>query len=69
MSKNTAVLGELLTKEELAERLRAPSIRLVEELMRSGKIPFLRLGHRTVRFDWPKVQAALARLQVDAIKG
>ena len=68
MSKNRDIFGELLTKEQLAERIHAPSTRLIDALMRSRKIPFLRLGHRTVRFDWLKVQAALARLEVNAIK-
>jgi hypothetical protein len=68
MSKNGVVFGELLTKEQLAERINAPSTKLVDELMRARKIPYLRLGHRTVRFDWPKVQVALARLEVGAIE-
>lgn len=67
MRTNEGVLGELLTKKELAVKINAPSTKLIDELMRSRKIPFLRLGHRTVRFDWEKVQAALARLEVHVV--
>src|SRR4051812_42841778 len=51
----------LLNKKQLAARL-ATSIPGVEFLMRRRKIPVIRLGHRTVRFSWEKVQAALAKL-------
>jgi hypothetical protein len=53
-----------LDKEQLRKRLSLPSKRGVDELMRTKRIPFLRLGHRTVRFDWPKVEKALARFEV-----
>ena len=58
---------ELIDKEELRCRLNLPSVRMVEELMRKRKIPFVRLGHRTVRFSWPKVLAAIAALEQRAI--
>jgi len=54
----------LLTKGELACRLGAKSVRLVDELVASGKIPVIRLGHRTVRFDWRDVRKALQALTV-----
>jgi hypothetical protein len=53
-----------LDKKQLRERLSLPSTRAVDELMRAKRIPFLRLGHRTVRFDWPKVEKAIARLEI-----
>jgi hypothetical protein len=53
-----------LDKEQLRKKLSLPSTRGVDELMRTKRIPFLRLGHRTVRFDWPKVEKALGRLEV-----
>jgi hypothetical protein len=40
---------------------------MVDELVRKRKIPYLRLGHRTLRFDWPKVQAALERFEVKEV--
>lgn len=58
----------LLTKQELAKKLNVSSIRVIEEMMRSRKIPFLKLSYRTVRFDWRKVQSALARLEVSEVK-
>ncbi len=58
---------QYLDKLQLAERLGLPSKRAVEELMRKRKIPYLTLGHRTVRFFWPAVERALARLEIKAV--
>ena len=57
----------LMTKEELRAALNLPSTRMVDELVRKRKIPVIRLGHRTVRFDVATVAAALARLERKAI--
>ena len=57
----------LLTKEQLRDALNLPSTRMVDELVRRRKIPVLRLGHRTLRFDLAKVQAALEKLELKAI--
>ena len=35
--------------------------------MRKRKIPYLTLGHRTVRFFWPAVEKALAKLEIKAV--
>jgi len=48
----------LQTAEELAVALSVP-IWKVRTLYRSGKIPHLKLGHRTVRFDFDAVMKAL----------
>jgi len=49
---------ELLTLEELAERLRLhPDT--ARGLYRRGIIPGLKLGHRTLRFEYSKVIEAL----------
>ena len=60
--------ADLIGKEELRCRLNLPSIRMVEELMRKRKIPYIRLGHRTVRFSWPKVLEAIAAFEHRAIE-
>ncbi|MGO8760714.1 MAG: hypothetical protein ACLQUS_01825 [Desulfobaccales bacterium] len=57
-----------MNKVELAAELGVTK-RGVEQLMRTRKIPFLVLGHRTVRFDWEKVQQALLRFEVKAVGG
>ena len=57
---------EYLNKKELAGRL-GVSRRGVEEMMRRRKIPFLALGHRTVRFHWPSVEKAIGKLEHKAI--
>jgi hypothetical protein len=57
----------LLTKEELRAALNLPSTRMVDELVRRRKIPVLRLGYRTLRFDLAKVEAALEKLELKAV--
>jgi excisionase family DNA binding protein len=61
-----AEVSRYLTKSELAAVL-GMTKRGVEELMYSRKIPFLALGHRTVRFEWEKVRKALARFEQRAV--
>ncbi len=51
----------LLNKKQLAALLQITK-RGVECLVARRKIPVIRLGHRSVRFAWPKVQAALSKL-------
>ena len=55
---------ELLTKEQLKERLNVPHVRIIEEMTRRRKIPVCRLGHKTLRYNWTQVQAALEKLTV-----
>ena len=55
-------LTRYLTKSELAGAL-GMTKRGVEGLMRRRKIPFLTLGHRTVRFHWPSVEKAIGKLE------
>lgn len=62
-----AVPPFLLTKEQLRSALQLDSARMVDELMRRRKIPFLKLGHRTVRFDLERVLAALEKLEVHEV--
>ena len=58
---------DLIDKKELRRRLNLPSVRMVEELMRKRKIPYLRLGHRTIRFSWSKVLEAISKFERRAI--
>jgi excisionase family DNA binding protein len=44
----------LLTKFDLSSRLRI-STRSVDEWMRKGRIPYLKIGGKTVRFRWHDV--------------
>ena len=54
----TPAPGDLLTIEELAERLRLhPDT--ARSLYRRHKIPGIKLGHRTLRFDYAHVLEAL----------
>jgi excisionase family DNA binding protein len=57
---------DYLNKSQLAERL-GVTRRVVEEMMRRRKIPYLSLGHRTVRFFWPTVERALSKFEHRAV--
>jgi hypothetical protein len=69
-SRHQNVLADesLLDKEKLRRRLGLKSVRGVDELIRRRKIPVIRLGHRTVRFSWPAVQAAISRFTIKEIQ-
>ena len=66
-SNTSAKAPELIDKEELRRILGLPSKAMVEQLMRKRKIPYIRLGYRTIRFSLPKVLAALERLEIRAV--
>ena len=53
----TANSDEILEKPETAKRLKI-STRTLDQWMRGGRIPFLKIG-KTVRFRWPDVVAHL----------
>ena len=59
-------MPELIDKKELADRL-GLKVRGIESLVKARRIPVLRITAKTVRFDWPRVQAALAGYEVKAI--
>jgi hypothetical protein len=50
--------GKLLTEEQLAHALETSAYN-VRHLRHRKKIPFIRLGHRSIRFDLVKVRKAL----------
>jgi len=56
-----------LTKEQLRQRLNLPSTRMIDYMMQRRMIPFLKLGKKTVRFDWNKVEAALGAYELKAV--
>jgi excisionase family DNA binding protein len=56
----------LIDKKELSRRLGC-SPRLVDDLVRRRKIPCIKLGYRTVRFHWLRVQEALAKFEVKEV--
>lgn len=58
---------KLLSKRELCEKLGLPSTRIIDEMMRRRRIPFIKMGHRTVRFDLSRVITALGRMEVMAV--
>ncbi len=57
----------LLHIQGLAAALPLP-VRAIRRLMTLRKIPFLRIGCRTIRFELPKVREALGQYEVKALK-
>lgn len=62
----TANSHDLLTKDELAKRLKLTR-RGIECLVSRRVIPVIRLSRRCSRFDWDKVKEALSRHEVREI--
>lgn len=52
--------GEYLDKSQLARRL-GISIRSVDNLVRSKRVPFVRLTGKLIRFPWSEVKQHLDR--------
>lgn len=59
--------SRLLDKEGLREALALPSTRMVDELVRRRRIPVIRLGYRTLRFNLADVEAALTKLTIKEV--
>jgi len=57
---------KLLDIKGLSECLGADAfpVRMIRSLKDAGKIPYLKLGHRTLRFNAEKVLKALERFEV-----
>jgi excisionase family DNA binding protein len=53
----------LLTKQALAPRLNC-SVRTVDEWMRKGKLPYIKVG-KSVRFRWADVMQKLSEFRVN----
>jgi hypothetical protein len=56
----------LINKAEVAKRIGLTQ-RGVDCLVKDRRIPVVRISRKTIRFDWPKVEAALAGYEVKAI--
>ncbi len=56
--KTAPAPGDLLTLDELAKRLQIHPV-TARGLYRRKKIPGLKIGHRTLRFEYAAVLAAL----------
>ena len=63
---NTRMKQSLLNIQQLSVEI-GPPVRSLRTWMHQGKIPFIRVGHRTVLFDPDKVREALNRLEVKAV--
>jgi excisionase family DNA binding protein len=54
---------KLLNIYELSEQL-GPPVRALRTWTHSRKIPFIKVGHRTMLFDPQKVRAALQKFEI-----
>ena len=59
-------MKRLLDTSELALELGRP-IRQIRTFVQTRKIPFLRVGHRSLLFDLGKVEKALQRFEIPAV--
>ena len=73
MSKQTAetktpnTTSGYLTIKQLSAAI-GMSIIEIRTLQNRRIIPFIKIGHRTLKFQLPKVQAALERFEVKAVE-
>ncbi len=61
----THISEKFLTIDELSAELGIP-VRSIRTLKQKRKIPFVKLGHRTLLFNPAKVSAALSKFEVRA---
>jgi ABC-type cobalamin/Fe3+-siderophores transport system ATPase subunit len=59
-------MSKLLNIFQIAEK-KGRSVREIRTLVQTGKIPYLRVGHRTIWFDEQKVDQALKRFEIKAV--
>jgi excisionase family DNA binding protein len=60
------MIEPLLSYEQLSAELGVP-VRSLRELVYAGVIPYLKLGHRTVKFQRSRVEKALAKREVKEV--
>jgi excisionase family DNA binding protein len=68
-SANEALAGieSLPCKRDLAKRY-GVSMRTVDRWVAERRVPYLKFGHRSVRFRWPAVEKALDKFLVREVK-
>jgi hypothetical protein len=65
---DTVALGEPLPmKGDLARHFRV-SVRTIDRWTLERKIPHIRLGRRCIRYQWPAVKKAVARMIIQEVK-
>jgi len=58
---------KLLDKNELKDALGLTSTRIIDQWVRSRRVSYYRLGHRTLKFSLPQVLADLAKFEIKAV--
>ncbi len=62
------MIKQLLTDQELAIELGTGfKRRTIASLRRAGKIPVIKIGYRTLRYDLDAVMAALSKREIKAV--
>jgi len=59
-------MRKLVDIEKLSKETGFP-IRTLRSFIAGGKIPFFKIGHRTMRFDPVKVEKALQRFEIKEV--
>jgi hypothetical protein len=67
MKDSITLISDYKLAQELSQRLDANiTPRSIALWRRSGKIPYVKLGYRTLRYDLDKVLAALTKREIKA---
>jgi excisionase family DNA binding protein len=67
IQRTSDIGSRLLTDKEVAEKLHV-SVRSVIDWRNSGKLPFLRIGGRSIRYRAESIAALLEKLEVGGRK-
>jgi hypothetical protein len=59
--------SNLITTDDVAQRLNVTP-RIVDNMRKARRIPCVVLNRKTIRFDWPAVEAAISELVKKPIK-
>jgi hypothetical protein len=69
MKDSVTLINDRTLARELSERLEAHvTVASIGLWRRAGKIPYVKLGYRTLRYDLDKVLAALTKREVRAAR-
>jgi excisionase family DNA binding protein len=67
LQTNAAAIEQLPTRLDIARRY-GVSLRTIDRWIAERRVPYIRLGTRSIRFRWEAVEKAINRLAVEEVK-
>ena len=67
LQASAPTIEQLPTRRDIAIRYRV-SLRTIDRWIAEKRIPYIRLGTRSIRFRWDAVEKAINRLAVEEVK-